>query len=260
MALLEIKDLCARIGDKPILKNFSLTIEEGTVHAIMGPNGSGKSTLSNVIAGNPLYEVTDGSILFKGKNLLDMTPDERANEGIFMAFQMPVEIEGVSYASFLKQALAAKMEYLGQPALDAVHFLKRLKVRAQALDVPDDLLKRFVNVGFSGGEKKRMETLQMAVLEPDFCILDELDSGLDIDSLRIVAQGVNIMKQEANRSFLLITHYQKLLEYIVPDYVHIVADGHVLKTGGKELALEVEKTGYAAYIRGEKEHRPQERA
>ncbi len=246
MALLEIKNLCASVGEKEILKDFSLTIEAGSVHAIMGPNGSGKSTLSNVIAGNPAYKITSGSIQFKGKDLLKMTPDERANEGVFLAFQYPVEIPGVSYATFLKQALASKMKYFGEKPLDAVHFIKRLKVRAQALGVTDEMLKRPVNVGFSGGEKKRLETLQMGFLEPDFCILDEMDSGLDIDALKVVSQGVNIMR-EAHRSFLLITHYQRLLELIEPDVIHIMIDGHIVETGDKTLALRLEEKGYASY-------------
>ena len=246
MSLLEIKNLHARVGDKEILKGLTLTIEPGTVHAIMGPNGSGKSTLSNVIAGNPAYEITEGEIWFKGKNLLELRTDERANEGIFLGFQYPVEIPGVSYASFLKQALVSKKKYLHEKPLDAVQFIKRLKVRAQALGISDDMLKRPVNVGFSGGEKKRLETLQMGFLEPDFCILDEMDSGLDIDALRIVGQGVSIMR-EPHRSFLLITHYQRLLDYIVPDVIHIMVDGRIVDTGDKSLALKLEEKGYADY-------------
>lgn len=246
MALLEIKNLHARVGDKEILKGLSLTIEPGTVHAIMGPNGSGKSTLSNVIAGHPAYEVTAGEICFKGKNLLDMRTDERANEGVFLGFQYPVEIPGVSYAAFLKQALISKKKYFGEKPLDPVQFIKRLKVRAQALGISDDMLKRPVNVGFSGGEKKRLETLQMGFLEPDFCILDEMDSGLDIDALRVVGQGVSIMR-EPHRSFLLITHYQRLLDYIVPDVIHIMVDGRIVETGDKSLALKLEEKGYADY-------------
>lgn len=246
MALLEIKNLHARVGEKEILKGLSLTIEPGTVHAIMGPNGSGKSTLSNVIAGHPAYEVTEGEICFKGKDLLSLRTDERANEGVFLGFQYPVEIPGVSYASFLKQALISKMKYWGEKPLDAVQFIKRLKVRAQALGITDEMLKRPVNVGFSGGEKKRLETLQMGFLEPDFCILDEMDSGLDIDALRVVGQGVCIMR-EPHRSFLLITHYQRLLDYIVPDVIHIMVDGRIVETGDKSLALTLEEKGYADY-------------
>ncbi len=246
MAFLEIKDLCARVGDKEILKNFSLTINPGEVHAIMGPNGSGKSTLSNVIAGHPAYTVTNGSIIFKDQDLLKMTPDERANTGVFLAFQYPTELPGVGTALFLKTALNAKRKFLGQPPLDAVQFMNRLKTRATALNVTDEMLKRPVNVGFSGGEKKKMETFQMAFLEPDFCILDEMDSGLDIDALRVVADGVNVMR-EAHRSFLLITHYQRLLNYIVPDYIHIMVDGKIVQSGDKSLALYLEEKGYENY-------------
>ncbi|MDD4520080.1 MAG: Fe-S cluster assembly ATPase SufC [Alphaproteobacteria bacterium] len=246
MPLLEIKNLHTSIGKREILKGVNLTIEAGTTHVIMGPNGSGKSTLSNVIVGNPLYQVSEGEILFKGKNLVEMTPDIRANEGVFMAFQNPVEVEGVSYASFLKQALNAKRAYLNLPPLDAMHFLKHIKMRAEALNISNDLLKRFLNVGFSGGEKKRMETLQMAVLEPDFCILDELDSGLDVDALKEVSVGVNLMK-EKQRAFLLITHYEKLLEYVKPDFVHILKDGRLVQSGGKELADKVYKEGFGVF-------------
>ncbi len=246
MAFLEIKDLCAKVGEKEILKNFSLTINPGEVHAIMGPNGSGKSTLSNVIAGHPAYTVTNGTIMFKDKDVLSMTPDERANSGIFLAFQYPTELPGVGTALFLKTALNAKRKFLGLPPLDAVQFMKRLKTRATALGLTDEMLKRPVNVGFSGGEKKKMETFQMAFLEPDFCILDEMDSGLDIDALRVVADGVNVMR-EANRSFLLITHYQRLLNYIVPDTIHIMVDGKIVQSGDKSLALYLEEKGYENY-------------
>ena len=246
MALLEIKNLNASVGEKQILKDFSFEIEAGKVYAIMGPNGSGKSTLSNVIAGNPIYEVSSGKMLFKGKDLSQMTPDVRANEGIFLGFQYPIEIPGISYAQFLKQALTSKMKYLGQKPLDAVSYIKRLKVRAQALGVTDEMLKRPVNVGFSGGEKKRMETLQMAFLEPDFCILDEMDSGLDVDALKVVADGVNIMRSE-NRSFLLITHYERLLDLIEPDVIYIMVDGHIVEKGDKSLAHKLEEKGYADY-------------
>lgn len=246
MSFLEIKNLCATVDDKEILKDFSLTINEGEIHAIMGPNGSGKSTLSNVIAGHPAYTVTNGSIHFKGLDLLSMTPDERANSGVFLAFQYPTELPGVGTALFLKTALNAKRKFLGLPDLDAVGFMKRLKTRATALGVTDEMLKRPVNVGFSGGEKKKMETFQMAFLEPDFCILDEMDSGLDIDALRLVANGVNVMR-EPHRSFLLITHYQRLLDYIVPDFVHIMVDGHIVQSGDKTLALTLEEKGYENY-------------
>ncbi|MBO7257673.1 MAG: Fe-S cluster assembly ATPase SufC [Alphaproteobacteria bacterium] len=246
MAFLEIKNLCARVEDKEILKDFSLTINEGEVHAIMGPNGSGKSTLSNVIAGHPAYEVTSGSITFKGQDLLAMRADERANSGVFLAFQYPTELPGVGTALFLKTAINAKRKFLGLPDLDAVQFMKRLKMRATALGITDEMLKRPVNVGFSGGEKKKMETFQMAFLEPDFCILDEMDSGLDIDALKVVSNGVNIMR-EPHRSFLLITHYQRLLDYIVPDFIHIMVNGKIVESGDKTLALHLEEKGYETY-------------
>lgn len=246
MAFLEIKNLYAGILGKEILKNFSLTINEGEIHAIMGPNGSGKSTLSNIIAGHPAYQITQGSIFFKGKDLLQLTPDERANSGIFLAFQYPTELPGVGTALFLKTALNAKRHFLGEKELDAVQFIKRLKIRAQALGITDEMLKRPVNVGFSGGEKKKMETFQMAFLEPDFCILDEMDSGLDIDALRVVADGVNVMR-EPKRSFLLITHYQRLLNYIEPDFIHIMVDGKIVQSGDKTLALYLEEKGYEDY-------------
>lgn len=246
MAFLEIKDLCVRIKDKEILKGCSLSINEGEVHVIMGPNGSGKSTLANVIAGNPIYEVTSGSILFKGQNLLDMTPDERANSGVFLAFQHPIEIPGVSTAQFLKSALNEKLKYQGKEPLDAVQFMKRLKTRATALNVSDEMLKRYVNAGFSGGEKKKMETFQMAFLEPDFCILDEMDAGLDIDALKIVSQGVNVMR-EKSRAFLLITHFQRMLNYVEPDFIHIMKEGKIIHSGDKLLAKELEEKGYDAY-------------
>lgn len=246
MQLLEIKNLCASVGEKEILKNFSLTINAGEIHAIMGPNGSGKSTLSNVIAGHPAYTITGGSITFKGKDVLAMAPDERANSGIFLAFQYPTELPGVGTALFLKTALNAKRAYLGEKELDAVGFMKRLKSRATALGITDEMLKRPVNVGFSGGEKKKMETFQMAFLEPDLCILDEMDSGLDIDALRVVSGGVNVMR-EPHRSFLLITHYQRLLDYIIPDFIHIMVDGRIVKSGDKTLALKLEEKGYENY-------------
>ena len=206
MALLEIKNLSARVGEKEILKGLNLKIESGEVHAIMGPNGCGKSTLSSVIAGHPAYTVTDGEVLFKGQNLLKMTPDERANSGVFLAFQHPVELPGVGLAQFLKTALNSKRKFLGQEPMDAVQFMKYMNLRATALGIKNDMLKRSVNVGFSGGEKKRLETFQMAMLEPDFCILDEMDSGLDVDALKVVGQAVSVMR-EKSRSFMIITHH-----------------------------------------------------
>lgn len=246
MSFLEIKDLRATVGDKEILKGVDLTINAGEVHAIMGPNGSGKSTLSNVIAGHPAYQITQGSILFKGKNLLEMTADERANSGVFLAFQTPTELPGVSTALFLKTALNAKRKFLKQDPLDAVQFMKRLKTRSKALEITDEMLKRPVNVGFSGGEKKRMETFQMAFLEPEFCILDEMDSGLDIDALRVVSDGINVLR-EPNRSFLMITHFQRLLEYVTPDFIHIMVNGKIVRSGDKSLALHLEEKGYEEF-------------
>lgn len=246
MSLLEIKNLHVCVGEKEILKGIDLTIKAGEVHAIMGPNGSGKSTLSNVLAGHPNYTVTQGTILFKGKNLLDLSPDKRANEGVFLAFQHPIELTGVGTALFLKTALNAKRHYLNEPPLDAVQFMKRLKTRAQALGITDEMLKRPVNVGFSGGEKKRMETFQMAFLEPDFCILDEMDSGLDIDALRIVSDGINVLR-EPHRSFLMITHFHRLLNYVTPDYIHIMVNGRIVKSGDKTLALHLEENGYEEF-------------
>ena len=246
MSFLEIKDLYVSVDDKEILKGVSLTINAGEIHAIMGPNGSGKSTLANVLAGHPSYTVTKGSILFKGQDLLSMTPDERANTGVFLAFQHPIEIPGISTALFLKTALNAKRKFLNQDPLDAVQYMKRLKTRSQALNISDEMLKRPVNVGFSGGEKKKMETFQMAFLEPDFCILDEMDSGLDVDAIKVVSEGVNVLK-EPHRSFLLITHFQRLLNHIVPDYIHIMVDGRIVDSGDKTLALQVEEQGYEKY-------------
>ncbi len=246
MAFLEIKDLHVQVVEKEILKGCSLSIEEGTVHAIMGPNGSGKSTLANVIAGHPNYQVTKGSIYFKDEDLLKMTPDERANKGIFLAFQSPIELPGVSMSQFLKTALNEKRKFNGEKELDAVQFIKRLKTRATALNVSDEMLKRFVNAGFSGGEKKKMETFQMAFLEPDFCMLDEMDAGLDIDALKTVSQGINVMR-EANRSFLLITHFQRLLDYVTPDYIHIMVDGKIVESGDKSLSKLLEEKGYDDY-------------
>ena len=243
MALLEIKDLHVKVDGKEILKGLDLTIEAGEVHAIMGPTGCGKSTLSAVIAGNPAYRVTEGEILFKGSNLLQMAPDERANKGVFLAFQHPVELPGVSLAQFLKTALNAKRKAMGEASIDAVAFMKYMNVRATALGITNEMLKRPVNVGFSGGEKKRLETFQMAMLEPDFCILDEMDSGLDVDALKVVGGGVSVMR-EKNRSFMIITHHDDLLRYVTPDKVSIMRDGKIIKTAGPELVKEVEATGY----------------
>lgn len=243
MTLLEIKNLHASVGDKEILKGLNLTIEEGQVHAIMGPNGCGKSTLSAVIAGNPAYIVTEGEILFKGQDLLKMTPDERANTGVFLAFQHPVELPGVGLAQFLKTALNAKRKFLGQDPMDAVQFMKYMNLRATALGIKNDMLKRPVNVGFSGGEKKRLETFQMAMLEPDFCILDEMDSGLDVDALKVVGQAVSVMR-EGKRSFMIITHHDDLLQYVQPDKVSVMRDGQVITTGSADLVREIEEKGY----------------
>jgi Fe-S cluster assembly ATP-binding protein len=247
MALLEIKNLYARVDDKPILNGLNLTIDGGEVHAIMGPNGSGKSTLSYVLSGRQGYEVTDGEVLFDGKNLLEMEADERAREGVFLAFQYPVEIPGVTGVTFLRTAVNAVRKHHGESPFDAMDFVKFVREKATGLNISDDMLKRAVNTGFSGGEKKRMEILQMAALEPKLAILDETDSGLDIDALKVVADGVNAMRSN-ERGLLVITHYQRLLDYIVPDHVHVLAKGKIVKSGGKELALELEESGYAEYI------------
>lgn len=241
--MIEIKNLHVKVGDKEILKGLNLHIQKGEVHAIMGRNGCGKSTLSAVIAGHPKYVITEGEILFKGKDLLKMSPDERANAGVFLAFQHPVELPGVGLAQLLKTALNAKQKYLDEKPLDAVQFMKRMNVRAQALNIPNEMLKRSVNVGFSGGEKKRLETFQMAMLEPDFCILDEMDSGLDVDALKVVGQGISVMR-EPHRSFMIITHHDDLLQYVKPDRVSIMRAGQIIKTGGAELIQEVEEKGY----------------
>ncbi|MBB3264168.1 Fe-S cluster assembly ATP-binding protein [Azospirillum sp. OGB3] len=244
--MIEIKNLHATVDGKEILKGIDLTINPGEVHAIMGPNGSGKSTLSYVLAGRDGYEITEGSVSFCGKDLLEMEPEERAAAGLFLAFQYPVEIPGVANTTFLKSALNAIRKQRGEPELDAMQFLKLVREKTKALSMTDEMLKRAVNVGFSGGEKKRNETLQMAVLQPKFAILDETDSGLDIDALKIVAEGVNALRSP-ERSMLVITHYQRLLDYIVPDHVHVLAFGKIQRSGGKELALELEKNGYAEF-------------
>ena len=246
MPLLEIKNLHVQVGDKEILKGLDLTIEAGEVHAIMGRNGCGKSTLASVIAGHPAYRVTEGSVLFKGLDILSLTPDARANSGIFLAFQYPIELSGVGLAQFLKAALNAKQEFLGQPKIDSVQFMKRMNLRAKALGISADMLKRSVNVGFSGGEKKRLETFQMAMLEPDFCLLDEMDSGLDVDALKVVGQGLSVMR-EPHRSFMIITHHNDLLQYIHPDKVSIMLDGRIVKTGGADLIQTVEEQGYDSF-------------
>ncbi len=241
--MIDIKNLHATVDGKEILKGLDLTIRPGEVHAIMGPNGAGKSTLSYVLAGRDGYEVTKGSVTYYGKDLLALEPEERAAEGVFLAFQYPVEIPGVANTTFLKSAINAMRKHRGEKELDAMQFLKLIREKTKALGMSDEMLKRAVNVGFSGGEKKRNETLQMAVLEPKFAILDETDSGLDIDAMKIVAEGVNALRAP-ERSMLVITHYQRLLDYIVPDYVHVLAGGRIVKSGGKELALELEKNGY----------------
>ena len=247
MALLEIKNLHASVAGNNILKGINLTINPGEVHAIMGPNGSGKSTLSNVLAGNEAYEKTQGEILFDGKNLDDLAAYERARAGLFLAFQYPVEIPGISNMYFLKAAVNAVREYRGEEQLDAMDFIDLVEERKKVMNIRDELLERAVNSGFSGGEKKRNEIFQMAMLEPKLGILDETDSGLDIDALRIVSDGVNALRG-LERGFLVITHYQRLLDYIVPDFVHVMVHGQIVKSGGKELALELENEGYASWV------------
>jgi Fe-S cluster assembly ATP-binding protein len=242
--MLEIRNLHAGVGDTEILRGLSLTVRAGEVHAIMGPNGSGKSTLAHVLAGRPGYQVTRGEVLYRGRDLVALPPEERAREGVFLAFQYPVEIAGVSNVYFLKAALNAIRKHRGQPELDAVEFLQLVKERARIVEMDPELVKRAVNEGFSGGEKKRNEIFQMAVLEPALAILDETDSGLDIDALRIVAGGVNRLRSPA-RAIVVVTHYQRLLNYIVPDVVHVLVDGRIVRSGGKEMALELEEKGYA---------------
>src|SRR5215213_9448306 len=242
--MLEIKNLHASVEGNEILRGIDLVIGNGEVHAIMGPNGSGKSTLARVLAGEESYEVTAGEVLFDGKDLLEMDPEDRAREGVFMAFQYPVEIPGVSNTYFLKAALNAVRKHRGLPEMDALEFLTLVRQKMKQVQMEESLLNRPVNEGFSGGEKKRNEIFHMSVLEPRVCILDETDSGLDIDALRIVAEGVNALRQK-DRSFLVITHYQRLLNYIVPDYVHVLVDGKIVRSGGRELALELEEKGYS---------------
>ena len=243
MALLEIKGLHATVGEREILKGIDLTVNAGEVHAIMGPNGSGKSTLAQVLAGRELYQVTSGKVIYDGKDLFEMAPEARAQSGIFLAFQYPVEIPGVSNMYFLKAALNAVRKARGEEELDAMEFLAIVKDRMKRLDIDEGLMNRAVNEGFSGGEKKRNEIFQMAVLEPTLAILDETDSGLDIDALKIVAQGVNRLRR-ADNAIILVTHYQRLLNYIIPDRVHVLVDGRIVRAGGKELALELEEKGY----------------
>jgi Fe-S cluster assembly ATP-binding protein len=243
MSLLEIKNLHASVAGREILKGIDLSIDAGEVHAIMGPNGSGKSTLAQVLSGRDLYQVTAGEVVYNGKDLLEMSPEDRAREGIFMAFQYPVEIPGVSNLYFLKAALNAIRKHQGLSDLDAMDFLALVKERMALMEMDQSLLNRAVNTGFSGGEKKRNEIFQMAVLEPKLAILDETDSGLDIDALKIVANGVNALRSPA-RAMIVVTHYQRLLNYIVPDFVHGLAEGRIVKSGGKELALELEESGY----------------
>ena len=241
--MLEINNLHANVGGNEILKGLSLSVKAGEVHAIMGPNGSGKSTLARVLCGHPGYEATGGTVTYDGHDLLDMDPEERAREGVFMAFQYPVEIPGVNNSYFLKAALNAQRKYRGEPELDAMDFLELVKDRLNTLHIDSDLMKRPVNEGFSGGEKKRNEIFQMLVLQPTLAVLDETDSGLDIDALKTVAEGVNAMRGP-DRAIVVVTHYQRLLNYIVPDFVHVLSEGKIIRSGGKELALELEEKGY----------------
>ena len=247
MTLLEIKNAKLKLDDKDILKGLSLSVSKGEVHAIMGPNGSGKSTLSYMLAGRDGYELESGEVFLEGKSLSDMEADERARSGLFLAFQYPVELPGVGGMSFLREAVNSRRKFLGEEELDHLAFVKEARKVASKMFVKDEMLKRAVNVGFSGGEKKRFEILQMAMLKPKVSILDETDSGLDIDALKIVSDGVNAQRNDEN-AIVVITHYQRLLDYIVPDFVHILSDGNIIKSGGPELALEVEKNGYAGLI------------
>jgi Fe-S cluster assembly ATP-binding protein len=242
--LLEIQNLHASVAGNEILRGVDLTVNPGEVHAVMGPNGSGKSTLAHVLAGRPGYTVTEGKVLYKGKDLLAMAPEARAREGVFLAFQYPVEIPGVSNVYFLKAAVNAVRKHRGLPEYDAIEFLALVKQKAKLVEIDEALVKRSVNEGFSGGEKKRNEIFQMALLEPSLAILDETDSGLDIDAMRIVAEGVNQLRS-AERSMIVVTHYQRLLNYIVPDFLHVLVEGRIVRSGGKELALELEEKGYA---------------
>ncbi len=250
MNMLDIKNLRVKLEDegREILRGLTLAVKPGEVHAIMGPNGSGKSTLSYVLAGREGYEVTEGSVTFKGEDLLELSPDQRAAKGVFLAFQYPIEIPGVVTMQFLKVALNAQRKARGEKELSTPDFMRLVKDRAAKLNVSQDMLKRSVNVGFSGGEKKRAEILQMAVLEPSLCILDETDSGLDIDALRVVADGVNALRSP-DRAMIVITHYQRLLDYIVPDFVHVLSNGRIVKSGDKSLALELEARGYADFAK-----------
>ena len=235
---------------KPVVDGVKLEVPKKAIYGFLGPNGAGKSSLSNVLAGKDGYEVTDGSIMFKGQDLLQMSTEERARSGLFLSMQYPIEIPGVMVSNFLKQSLNSVLKHRGEPELDTIGFMKLLKTKAAALGINPEMLKRFVNVGFSGGEKKRFETLQMALLKPEFCILDEIDSGLDIDALKTVSDGVNSLRSPQN-AFLVITHYQRLLNHIVPDVVHIFADGRIIKTGDSMLAQQLEKSGYADFLKGE---------
>jgi Fe-S cluster assembly ATP-binding protein len=246
MPLLEIKNLHAEVDGRKILQGLDLTVEKGSVHAIMGPNGSGKSTLAHVLAGKAGYQVTEGSVRLDGEDLLAIEPDERAAKGLFLAFQYPLEIPGVATMTFLRTAINAQRKKRGEPELLVPELMKRVRAAAKRLGIEQDMLKRGVNVGFSGGEKKRNEVLQMALLEPRLCVLDETDSGLDIDALKVVAEGVNQLRSP-ERAFVVITHYQRLLDHIVPDIVHVLSRGRIVRTGGKELALELEARGYAQY-------------
>ena len=247
MPLLQVKNLHVEVADKKILNGLDLTVEKGKVHAIMGPNGSGKSTLSYVLAGKSGYEITEGEVLFNGENIDGMEPDERAAKGLFLAFQYPIEIPGVATMTFLRTAVNAQRKARGETELSTPDFIKKVREAAGELGISQDMLRRAVNVGFSGGEKKRNEILQMAMLQPRLAVLDETDSGLDIDALKIVADGVNALRSP-ERSFIVITHYQRLLDYIVPDVVHVLSKGRIVRTGGKELALELEEKGYAQYV------------
>ena len=245
--MLEIKNLHASAGEKPILRGISLTVNAGEVHAVMGPNGSGKSTLAQVLAGHPAYEVTQGEVWYDGENLLEMDPEERAQKGVFLAFQYPVEIPGVTNAYFLRSAYNEMRKARGQEEVDPLDFLEIMDQKLQLVHMSDDMLQRSVNTGFSGGEKKRNEILQMAVLDPKLAILDETDSGLDIDALRVVAEGVNAMRRTDNAT-IVVTHYQRLLNYIIPDFVHVLAGGRIIKSGGKDLALQLEAKGYEGLV------------